>query len=407
MNALKFIVLTLAVLLLAACRPVTQQGADVAGGTVPPVAPSEMGGSNAAAALAGTNWMLTTLNDQSPAADTQITLNFGADGSANGSDGCNRFVTSFTLDGDSLTFSPNAAGTMMACPEPAMTQASAFIGALTSTATYAVEGGSLLLRDASGAAVATFAAVSTDLAGTSWEVVSYNNGKQAVVGVLPDVKLTTMFGASGQISGSAGCNNFRGGYTSDGVSTIAIEPLATTMMACLEPAGVMEQEMQFLTALTTAATYSVEGNSLELRTADGALAVSMQAAAGEAAAAGETDVDTQGMDAVTGSITYLPRIALPPDAMVEVTVRNASLADAPSEMTLLANQVFLTDGQQVPLPFTVLYSSADVDERVLYSVGATIRDSAGKLLFVSTTMTPVITQGNPTSDVEVMVEQVK
>ncbi len=33
----------------------------------------------------------------------------------------------------------------------------------------------------------------------------------------------------------------------------------------------MEQEAQFLAALTTAATWSISGNDLELRTADGAL----------------------------------------------------------------------------------------------------------------------------------------
>jgi heat shock protein HslJ len=35
----------------------------------------------------------------------------------------------------------------------------------------------------------------------------------------------------------------------------------------------MEQEAQYLSALETAATYKIEGKVLELRTADGALAV--------------------------------------------------------------------------------------------------------------------------------------
>ena len=44
------------------------------------------------------------------------------------------------------------------------------------------------------------------------------------------------------------------------------------MMACEDPAGIMDQEQQYLAALQTAATYQIEGNVLELRTADGALA---------------------------------------------------------------------------------------------------------------------------------------
>ncbi len=40
----------------------------------------------------------------------------------------------------------------------------------------------------------------------------------------------------------------------------------------------MEQEAQFLKALETAATYSLDGNRLEMRSADGALAVTFERA---------------------------------------------------------------------------------------------------------------------------------
>jgi putative lipoprotein len=113
------------------------------------------------------------------------------------------------------------------------------------------------------------------------------------------------------------------------------------------------------------------------------------------------------MASVTGTVYYLPRIALPNDAMVEVTIRNAQLADAPPEMTLLAQTAFTTDGAQVPLPFEVLYATADVQEGALYSIGARITDGAGNLLFISTQITPVITNGNPTEDVEILVSPVQ
>ena len=53
---------------------------------------------------------------------------------------------------------------------------------------------------------------------------------------------------------------------------ITIGPLASTMKFCNDPEGVMDQEAQYLAALQSAATYRIEGNRLELRTADGALA---------------------------------------------------------------------------------------------------------------------------------------
>ena len=46
-------------------------------------------------------------------------------------------------------------------------------------------------------------------------------------------------------------------------------------MMCSTPDGVMKQEALFLQALQSAATYRLEAERLELRTASGALALSM------------------------------------------------------------------------------------------------------------------------------------
>lgn len=324
MKIAKVLLLATAVLALAACRPVTREGASAAGGAATGggvEAPAA--GSTASNPLAGTGWTLATLNGEAPLADTEITVNFGEDGRLSGSDGCNRFSTSYTVDGDSITIAPSGASTMMACPEPIMKQAQAFVTALGSAATYAVDGASLTLNDSAGTAVATFDAVSTDLAGTSWTVTSYNNGKQAVVGVLADTTPTILFGESGQISGSGSCNNYSGSYKSDGVGSIEIGPLVSTMMACADPEGVMDQETQFLAALQAATVYTIDGSTLEMRDADGALQVQAQKGVAEAAGApgtadatgGATESSSSdgmaGMATVTGTVYYLQRSALP------------------------------------------------------------------------------------------------
>jgi heat shock protein HslJ len=59
---------------------------------------------------------------------------------------------------------------------------------------------------------------------------------------------------------------------------VEISQLASTMMFCGAPEGIMDQETQYLAALRSAATFQVEGTTLELRTADGALAVQATAA---------------------------------------------------------------------------------------------------------------------------------
>ena len=44
-------------------------------------------------------------------------------------------------------------------------------------------------------------------------------------------------------------------------------------MMCISPEGVMEQEAKYLAALQNAATYSIEGNTLTIRDAGGAMQV--------------------------------------------------------------------------------------------------------------------------------------
>ena len=225
--------------------------------------------------LDGTSWTLTTLNGQPALPDTTVTLNFAA-GKAAGSDGCNSYNTGYTADGTHIKFNQPMATTMMACPDPIMNQAGAYQTVLGQAVTYKADAKQLALFDAGGKELAMFAVQSSDLAGTSWVTIFYNNGKQAVVSVALGTEITANFGADGKLSGSSGCNTYAAAYETSG-PTIKIGPAASTMMACEQ--AVMDQETQYLAALSTAATYRIDGTKLELRTADGALAASFQKAA--------------------------------------------------------------------------------------------------------------------------------
>jgi putative lipoprotein len=105
--------------------------------------------------------------------------------------------------------------------------------------------------------------------------------------------------------------------------------------------------------------------------------------------------------AVTGTVTYLQRIALPLDAVVTVRIEDVSRADAPA--VVIGEQVVKTKGAQVPIPFEVSYDPGEIVENHTYSMRARIEDRAGNLLFINDTSVPVITGGNPTQDVEIMV----
>lgn len=226
--------------------------------------------------LNDTSWLLVGLNGQAVASGTTVTANL-KNGTLTGTDGCNSYSTSYTVRGAKITIDKDMVTTMMACPEPIMQQAGTYATALALAATFKTDGRQLTLLDASGKTLATFAAQSTELGGTSWIVTGYNNGNQAVVSVLVGSKLTAEFSADGKLGGSSGCNNYTATVEASGKS-IKIGPAASTRMACAEPAGVMEQETGYLKALGTAASYRLDGNQLELRTADGALAVTFERA---------------------------------------------------------------------------------------------------------------------------------
>ena len=223
--------------------------------------------SSSGGTLTGQTWVLTELAGQPLVADLGISAHFNTDGTVSGSAGCNRYSGKYTVSGDSISFSVNLAMTMMMCEQAIMDQETAYINALGQVKTYSISGDQLSLKDANGKDLLVFQAQSQDLAGTSWEAVNFYNGNQAIVGTVTGTTLTAEFGKDGTLSGNGGCNNYSGPYTVDG-DKIKIGPLASTMMACSDPEGVMEQETQYLAALQMAESYQVEGQVLELRRSD-------------------------------------------------------------------------------------------------------------------------------------------
>lgn len=104
-------------------------------------------------------------------------------------------------------------------------------------------------------------------------------------------------------------------------------------------------------------------------------------------------VETQD-NVVSGTVTYRQRSALPPTAVLTVKIVDVSRQDASA--TVVAEQRIETAGKQVPIPFDMAYDRSKVQDRNRYAVQAEIRDG-GRLLFITDTSYPVITQGNSRS----------
>ena len=225
------------------------------------------------AGLDGTGWVLASLPPRALLPGSIVTLNF-EDGRISGTDGCNRYSGAYQASDLNLQITSDMAATMMACDEPVMRQATAFLSGLKQVRSYRIAAGQLVLFSADDVLLASLAPQSKGLAGTAWQVIGYNNGRQAVVSALTDTTLSMFFASDGKVSGSAGCNNYSAAYTSAGPA-LSIGPAATTRKMCGTPPNIMEQEQQFLAALATVASARQEAGRLELRTASGALAVSL------------------------------------------------------------------------------------------------------------------------------------
>ena len=71
-----------------------------------------------------------------------------------GSDGCNRYSTSYVASEKLLKIEPKMIGTRMACPQPVMEEARTFIEILGRTASYRVDGDRLTLLESDGRPIA-------------------------------------------------------------------------------------------------------------------------------------------------------------------------------------------------------------------------------------------------------------
>lgn len=103
-----------------------------------------------------------------------------------------------------------------------------------------------------------------------------------------------------------------------------------------------------------------------------------------------------------GEVWYRQRSALPPDAVLDVSLLDVSRADA--QATVLAHQTIDPAGQ-VPIAFVLEYDTAQIKSQMSYVVQATIRQG-GKLLFINTERFAVLTRGAPQDKVRVRVDPV-
>lgn len=182
-----------------------------------------------------------------------------------GSDGCNGFSGSVDLDTSDVSFS-DMVSTAMACGDDGvMSQAATFMDALVETVSWEIDGDALHLSSP-GSELVFEPEPTIDLAGT-WELreVSTLDGQLDVI----PTAVPTLTVADGEVSGSDGCNGFRGSVEVVG-SRLLVDGIAMTERACGSDA-ILEVAEAYIDILTAAGSATVDDEFLVLRAPRGVL----------------------------------------------------------------------------------------------------------------------------------------
>ncbi|MGQ0549074.1 MAG: YbaY family lipoprotein [Armatimonadota bacterium] len=216
-----------------------------------------------------------------------------------------------------------------------------------------------------------------------WQGTLMHDGSQFI----PDDRrrYTVFFSRHARVAVRADCNRGVGRYVLRG-RVLTISGLALTKVAC--PPGSLER--RFLAQLNDVGSLFRRRELLHLKIKYDSGAMTFGKVLSEAY--------------VTGTVTYRQRIALPPDAVLNVQLRDASKADA--QANVFGRRTIITGGRQVPLAFEIRYDSSRISANATVIVSATI-SMGGRLLFTTATVQRVITRGYPSKGIEVILEPVR
>jgi heat shock protein HslJ len=101
------------------------------------------------------------------------------------------------------------------------------------------------------------------LAGTAWVLVEIN-GREPLQGT----EITLIFEET-RAGGNSSCNSYGGEYKSEPDGKVQFGEIEQTLMFCMEPEGVMDQETEYSKLLLEAASYRIANEQLEIQDQSG------------------------------------------------------------------------------------------------------------------------------------------
>jgi len=116
----------------------------------------------------------------------------------------------------------------------------------------------------------------------------------------------------------------------------------------------------------------------------------------------EISMNNKTVKTISGRVHYLARMGLPPDSILEVSLLDVSLADAPARV--LDVQV-TPNARDAGLHFNLTYDLADVFSNHTYAISARITHN-DQLIFYTTTQHQVVLGVDHLQGQEVLVDPV-
>ncbi len=242
--------LALAGLTIAACGSDNDSGADATD------APT-------ASELSGRGFVSTDVTGYDLVDGSEITMNF-LDDAVSVNAGCNTMNGGYEItDGEFVA--EQFAMTMMACDDALMAQDTWLSEFLASSPTVSLDG-STLSFSGDEVTITLDEIEPAGLVGTTW-IVSGTVANEAVTMGIADSEASMTIADDGTVEVSTSCNSGSGSVEITD-TTLTFGPIATTMMACDEERTRLEASI--LSVLQGEVTYEITGDTLSLRSGDGA-----------------------------------------------------------------------------------------------------------------------------------------
>lgn len=225
------------------------------------------------ASLTNAFWQATLIGDQVALSETAVTLVFTAEGNLIGSDGCNTFQTEYqTSQPSTINIAEGFLAGQKACSDDLQAQADQFLSFLNQVNQFAILESNLNL--AIDDQVVIIMTARTDPLIGNWQVEAMLDAQNQLAPIMPTTKLTMEFTPEHTVFGTGGCNTYTAEYTNLDHQLTINQPVAT-LMFCETPAGVADQEQQFMTSVSQVTGYLASTNQLVLTGADGQTIISL------------------------------------------------------------------------------------------------------------------------------------